>query len=382
MKHSLFTVALVVACASPDTILRVDVTADATADATIDTLQFRIGSDAAEAQSRPSIDVAVPDQMAGESETLEVWGLADGQQVAYGTAMATPSLHATIDVSVELGAITCGAWCIDGSTECEGSGIATCIEGSDGCLAWSPPTGAACGSGSAAPPVACSMDGSPCDDYDACTQNDTCEGGFCSGTPLCTTAPANADPICSNGTCGFVCHTGYVSTGTACIVPQYIFATSTTFDGDLGGLAGADATCQSLATAAGLAGTYKAWLSDSTTAATDRLSHGSGYVLVDGTLIASSWTQLTSGGVQHAIDLDEHGMPLTSSYVWTDTNPDGSIALNLNNGADDCSAWTSGSNSEDLDGFGGDAASTDQNWSCIDDAFACNDLLHLYCLQQ
>ena len=44
--------------------------------------------------------------------------------------------------------------------------------------------------------------------------------------------------------------------------PCKVFVTSTVHDGNLGGLVGADAICNSLASAAGLAGTYKAWLSD------------------------------------------------------------------------------------------------------------------------
>jgi hypothetical protein len=44
--------------------------------------------------------------------------------------------------------------------------------------------------------------------------------------------------------------------------PCKVFVTSTVHDGNLGGLAGADAICNSLASDAGLPGTYKAWLSD------------------------------------------------------------------------------------------------------------------------
>ena len=43
----------------------------------------------------------------------------------------------------------------------------------------------------------------------------------------------------------------------------YVFVTSQTFTGNLGGIAGADQKCQDLADAAGLPGIYKAWLADS-----------------------------------------------------------------------------------------------------------------------
>jgi hypothetical protein len=61
-----------------------------------------------------------------------------------------------------------------------------------------------------------------------------------------------------------------------------VFVTSTIYMGYLGGLDGADAKCQSVANAAQLGGTFKAWLRDDTTAARDRLNHATGpYVLVD-----------------------------------------------------------------------------------------------------
>jgi len=41
-----------------------------------------------------------------------------------------------------------------------------------------------------------------------------------------------------------------------------VFVTKKTFSGNLGGVAGADEECQTAAAAAGLAGTFRAWLSD------------------------------------------------------------------------------------------------------------------------
>jgi Protein of unknown function (DUF1554) len=71
-----------------------------------------------------------------------------------------------------------------------------------------------------------------------------------------------------------------------CAVPGgscTVFVTSQGFNGNLGGLAGADTKCQALADTAGLGGTYKAWLSDSTTDARNRLTQATvPYRLVDG----------------------------------------------------------------------------------------------------
>lgn len=83
-------------------------------------------------------------------------------------------------------------------------------------------------------------------------------------------------------------HTGTITFGTEFSIPYnvtsqqatYIFATEQEYNGNLGGLAGADAICQSEADASWLAGTgtYKALLSTSTVNArgsrNDRLSRG------------------------------------------------------------------------------------------------------------
>src|SRR5262245_61095552 len=91
-------------------------------------------------------------------------------------------------------------------------------------------------------------------------------------------------------------------------VPCLVFLSSTEQAGDLGGIAGADAICQSLAHAADLPGTYRAWLSDGNASPSTRFSRSTApYTLVDGTLIAGNWNELTGGALQHAIDLAETG---------------------------------------------------------------------------
>ncbi|HYL59494.1 MAG TPA: hypothetical protein VEU51_11520, partial [Candidatus Acidoferrales bacterium] len=71
-------------------------------------------------------------------------------------------------------------------------------------------------------------------------------------------------------------------TATATPVFNKVFVTSSTFDGNLGGQAGADADCASLASGAGLAGTFKAWLSTSGLNAKDKLGSARGFVRIDG----------------------------------------------------------------------------------------------------
>ena len=63
---------------------------------------------------------------------------------------------------------------------------------------------------------------------------------------------------------------------------NYVFATSSLHPGDLGGLAGADAICQQRATAAGLTGTYVAYLTSGGIHASTRLIGSRGWQRVDG----------------------------------------------------------------------------------------------------
>jgi len=87
---------------------------------------------------------------------------------------------------------------------------------------------------------------------------------------------------------------------------KVIFLSSTQYGGNLGGLAGADAKCQGLAEASGLSGSFKAWLTDSTTSANARLIHHTGsYVRTDGAVIAINWFDLTDGWIKEPIICDE-----------------------------------------------------------------------------
>jgi hypothetical protein len=53
---------------------------------------------------------------------------------------------------------------------------------------------------------------------------------------------------------------------------RLVFVSSGIYAATLGGLSGADATCNSLAASAGLPGTYKAWLSDSASSPSTRFT--------------------------------------------------------------------------------------------------------------
>lgn len=177
-----------------------------------------------------------------------------------------------------------------------------------------------------------------------------------------------------------------------------VFVTSTTYTGNLGGLAGADQKCMDRAAAAmpsPLPGTFKAWMSDSATSAAAHVTtHGTlPYVLVDGTtVVAADWSALTSANgaqVQNMITMDENGntVPGTSDtcsgfgghYVWTNSNDDGTLYT----GAGTCQDLTSALNG-DTGNTG--SASTNQGdtkwWSSWCNGQSCDSLASLYCLQQ
>jgi len=129
-----------------------------------------------------------------------------------------------------------------------------------------------------------------------------------------------------------------------------VFVTSVIYRAYMGGVAGADERCQARADAAGLGGVWRAWLSDTTSNAADRLSHSdSPYVLLDGTRVADNWADLTDGTLDHVIDLTEIGSapPRPSPFVleeptvWTGSTPAGMASP----GVAHCMNWTAGGGS-------------------------------------
>jgi hypothetical protein len=160
------------------------------------------------------------------------------------------------------------------------------------------------------------------------------------------------------------------------VLAQRVFLSSSTYTGNLGGHAGADAFCQQRATTAGLGGTWMAWISDSASSPSARFNHASdAYRLLDGTVVAASWSALVSGSLGHGIDLDESGhAPTGTTEVWTATNPDGTLA------GDGCSSFTSGSHSATTPVVGV-AGNTNATWTDVYLQF-CDRSDHVYCFEQ
>jgi Collagenase NC10 and Endostatin len=166
-----------------------------------------------------------------------------------------------------------------------------------------------------------------------------------------------------------------------------VFVSSVLYTGNLGGLTGADSKCQTLADAAGLCGTFKAWLSDATTDAAARLTHATGnYVRTDGQIVASGFSGLVSGTIQHAVNRTETNgaAPVgtvkcggaTVTPVWTGSTAAGA---NVMNGS--CSNWASSNSSPG--GIFGNADATNAAWTAMCQIVAvCQSTAAIYCVEQ
>jgi hypothetical protein len=164
--------------------------------------------------------------------------------------------------------------------------------------------------------------------------------------------------------------------------PRIAFVTSQTWSGDLGGIAGAQTLCNDAAAAAGLTGTFDAWLSTPGSSPLSRFVRATGpYVGVTGTPIAFSFADLVDGShaLFRAIQLDEYGQSQPGSdLVFTGTNPDGSYHPSLL--LDDCSDWTNGSTGAGS-AIAGRAGDVGPSWTNSVTA-NCTIPRHLYCFEQ
>jgi Divergent InlB B-repeat domain len=179
-------------------------------------------------------------------------------------------------------------------------------------------------------------------------------GGGCSGTGTC---PLTIDSIVT-----------VVATFNV-VPPNYVFVTSSTYvPGNLGGLAGADFACQSRAASAGLAGTYRAWLSSTTVNAKDRLAGARGWTRRGGAAVADQVSDIVSGHLFYPISYDENGAFVGAVPVATATNSLGDVSGGT------CSDWTVTSNATGS-GIASNDGSGFTQWGTV----SCGAPAHLYC---
>jgi hypothetical protein len=185
------------------------------------------------------------------------------------------------------------------------------------------------------------------------------------------TSGGGADAAANDASVGDPPDAAIVPDDDAGVESFVVFATSSTHNGDLGGLAAADELCTDLAGSAGLEGEFKAWLSAPGQPAADRLSHADApYVRTDGRRVADNWDDLVDGKLAARIDRDEDGGQV-SGDVWTGTRANGQVADSTCGGFE-----TTG----DV-GICGSTGATGAGWTDNIQPF-CSSALRLYCLQQ
>jgi hypothetical protein len=135
---------------------------------------------------------------------------------------------------------------------------------------------------------------------------------------------------------------------------SFFVSSATSVTGNLGGLAGADATCQRLATAVGEGSrTWRAYLSverdasngNQPTHARDRIGNGP-WRNANSVVIANNVAELHARSGDSAVFIDEHGQKINGQWtgspspvqhdILTGSNADGTLAPGLT-----CSDWTS-----------------------------------------
>jgi cysteine-rich repeat protein len=164
---------------------------------------------------------------------------------------------------------------------------------------------------------------------------------------------------------------------------RLVFATSTTHDGDLGGLDGADAICQTRADAANLSGTYMAWISTDQGSPSSRFVQSTvPYHTPDGIKVVDSWADLIDGTLDNPINRTESGgasvnavaqCGATNRTARTGTTNDGMPTV------DTCNNFASNSNADS--GTIGRTTGSNATWS--DGCTAgCDEAAAIYCFQQ
>jgi cysteine-rich repeat protein len=215
-----------------------------------------------------------------------------------------------------------------------------------------------------------------------------CDDGNSNNNDDCT--DVCEDAACGDGytQIGEECDDGDMDNGDGCSnmcnwEKRLVFATSVLYDGNLGGLAGADQKCNLRAEAAGLPGTYLAWISTQAGSPLSRFVKSTvPYTLVNGTEIADDWDDLVDGSLYAPIDRTEMAgltastglsCEMVTRLARTGTTYDGSP------GSYTCNNFTWGGNN--YSGTVGRSTSPTTTWtSCT--SGTCDIPMPIYCFQQ
>ncbi|MBK7823672.1 hypothetical protein [Nannocystis sp.] len=192
-------------------------------------------------------------------------------------------------------------------------------------------------------------------------------------TYFCGDSVVNEDEECDDGNAqdGDACRND-------CTRRWIVFITSEpSKQGKFNGIIGADYECRHRATNMFLPNgeRYMAWVSTSVVQPADRMYHARGpYVLVNGQQVAANWDALTSGTLEHPINVTEKSETVNST-VWTGTDITGMRIPNTQH----CSDWTY--NDSDQTGWAADGTATDAFWTRGAEVM-CGASAAIYCFEQ
>ena len=202
-------------------------------------------------------------------------------------------------------------------------------------------------------------------------------------------APPGPDRCQSiNGEVNCYCPEGSEAGAAGCYETQMrAFVTSLKIKPEnLAGTQGGDDLCSSLATSAGLPGSYVAWLSSAESAVVDRLVWGGPWRTWDPevqmwtALVASNLPDLTDAQLASPLVYTESaGSAGDKCLAWTGTQHDGVAPPANDPFAGTCGGWTT--SDPTLFGLAGFCGTTDAGWTAWGPA-QCGQGLRLYCFQK
>jgi hypothetical protein len=153
---------------------------------------------------------------------------------------------------------------------------------------------------------------------------------------------------------------------------KLVFVSSSAVTANEGSAVQFDALCETFAEARGLAGEWKAWVSDGTLTVSMRMAHADvRYRLLDGSLVAYDWYDLTSGTLRHAINVREDGTASPPVEVWTGTSAVGEASVT-------CSNWTTIHGTAIV----GQSDMVTYAWTYARQEYCDATSVHLYCFEQ
>jgi hypothetical protein len=153
------------------------------------------------------------------------------------------------------------------------------------------------------------------------------------------------------------------------VTGQRMFVTRSTFEGQLGGLSGADQICQNAAAAASLGGDWTAWLSDGNQDAINRIIGEGPWQTVTGEEIFRNRAALSGSPLVGILEQEDGANASMFSSVWTGTKTGGTADT------PNCSEWTS----TEGEGRAGKTGSVGGWTQSVNNA--CISMRHLYCFE-